>query len=438
MRRSLSGAVAAALLAIAARAQGAGFELYEQGPAAIGMNGAFTAKADDASAIFYNPAGIALYDGGSVMLGASYATQGFSLRTADAQPVSASSTSGQFVLPTVYASSHIGKYVALGVGLFTQFGAGVTWNPGTQNGMTVPFPGRFLGQSISLQTVTINPTIAFHPIDQLAVGIGIDILRGSVDLTRSVQFADQEGTARLGGAGGAVGFNIGVLAVLIPKRLSVGLSYRSGVSPDFNLNVHFTGAPPELKDNVYDQKGMTTLNLPHNLTGGVAVHPTSHFTLTTDVHYSLWSDFKDLVVTFPEGKTPGFTAHQGWQDAWSVRLGGEYLIAGFALRLGLGYEVGAIPAAEFQPTTPVNDKILVSAGIGYKYKGFGVDAAYLAGIQREFTSTNTDLPATYGASTGHLVNIAFSYEWGRADECGHCGDCKGKKCCHGKSEDRSN
>ncbi|MEA3466103.1 MAG: outer membrane protein transport protein [Thermodesulfobacteriota bacterium] len=48
---------------------GAGFHIREQGAKAMGMANAFVAQADDPSAIFYNPAGIAFQDGTQVSLG---------------------------------------------------------------------------------------------------------------------------------------------------------------------------------------------------------------------------------------------------------------------------------------------------------------------------------------------------------------------------------
>ncbi len=58
--QSRHGTLAALTLLMApAASRAGGFEVYEHGAAATGMVGAFTAKADDASTIFYNPAGLA-------------------------------------------------------------------------------------------------------------------------------------------------------------------------------------------------------------------------------------------------------------------------------------------------------------------------------------------------------------------------------------------
>jgi len=58
-------------LILTSLALGNGVEIYPQGAKAVGMAGAFTAQADDPTAIFYNPAGITQLKGTQVSLGVS-------------------------------------------------------------------------------------------------------------------------------------------------------------------------------------------------------------------------------------------------------------------------------------------------------------------------------------------------------------------------------
>lgn len=68
MKRGLTVVVLLVLL-LPGLVFGAGFHIREQGAKAMGMANAFVAQADDPSAIFYNPAGIAFQSGTQVSLG---------------------------------------------------------------------------------------------------------------------------------------------------------------------------------------------------------------------------------------------------------------------------------------------------------------------------------------------------------------------------------
>ena len=65
-------AVVLVLLFTASTAFAGGFRLPEQGAKAMGMGFAFTAQADDPSAIYFNPAGLTQLKGNNVMVGVTY------------------------------------------------------------------------------------------------------------------------------------------------------------------------------------------------------------------------------------------------------------------------------------------------------------------------------------------------------------------------------
>lgn len=72
--RALPFAVASAILLLTpAVSSGAGFEYPDNGAEALGQGGAFAAKADDPTAIYYNPAGIASMEGVNLLLDANFA-----------------------------------------------------------------------------------------------------------------------------------------------------------------------------------------------------------------------------------------------------------------------------------------------------------------------------------------------------------------------------
>src|SRR5512142_1263064 len=65
-------AVVLVLLFTASTSFAGGFRLPEAGAKAMGMGFAFTAQADDPSAIYFNPAGLTQLEGQNVMAGVTY------------------------------------------------------------------------------------------------------------------------------------------------------------------------------------------------------------------------------------------------------------------------------------------------------------------------------------------------------------------------------
>jgi long-chain fatty acid transport protein len=302
--------------------------------------------------------------------------------------------------------------------------------------MAVPFPGRFVATDTELQSVTVNPTVSLRATDWLALGAGLDVLWASAELKRQIQVGEAEGTAHLGGTAQAVGFNFGVLAMLVPRRLSVGLAYRTGVTLDFDLKAHFA-VPPELAGTVGDQPAHLSLPLPHNLSVGLAITPAERLTLTADVHVTLWSDFHTLAVTFPSSDTQPLVAPRDWRDTVSLRLGAEIVAAhGLALRLGVGFDQSPVPVTTLDPTLPVSNRALVSAGLGYTVprgvmRGFGVAVGWLGGFSAARSSTLVDFPGASYSQSVYLFSAALSYRWGAGNACDDCcgtGSCPG--CTH--------
>ena len=407
-----------AICALSGRAGASGFELYEESAAGTAMAGALTAVSGDASAIFYNPAGIAMQNGGSVLLGASMA---LGVTSVNDGMVKTDANNKIAVLPTVFVSQRLGRF-ALGLGMFTQFGSGLEWNQkGTgPGGAMVLFPGRFIATKTVAQTVTINPTIALLATDQLSIGLGLDVVLASAELQRQVLLGDFEGNAHLGGTARAVGFNFGALAQIIPHRLSFGLAYRTGMSLDFDLQAVFAG-PPELQGLVKDQPAKLSLPVPHNFSIGIGVRPVERLLLTADAHVTLWSDFRTLSATFPTTTTPALVAPRNWHDSVSARLGLELMATrSLAIRLGFGYDQSPVPQQTLDPTIPVSDRFIVTGGLGYTVgggavRGLGFGLGYLAGISADRTSEIADYPNAKYSQIVHLATLSITYRWGGGD-----------------------
>jgi long-chain fatty acid transport protein len=382
---------------VAARA--GGFEILEQSPQGVATVGAQSAVADDAAAVFYNPAGMAFQPGFGALAGGNLVVADTNVDSAG-QTVNPTRTA---VAPTLYATQRLGRHFAVGIGSFSNFAEHFEYPNG--------WNGRFQGTFIDLTTATVNFAAAWRPLNWLALGGGFDVVPGSIDIYQGINFGGGEGTAHAGLTGVGLGGNAGLIVDVIHDYLRFGFTYRSRVDMHFDGASSIT-APPEVQAAVAGlNSANVTLALPHNFTWALSSKPTDNLTLSVDVHYTLWSDISTLTLnqTSPTGMTFNNQITANLHDSWAVRGGAELRVLSkrLRMRIGGGWDQSPVPVANLGPILPDSDRVLVGGGLGWHEKRFSVQAGYLAAILLKTTSQDPNLNATY-STVGHVVSVAFT------------------------------
>ena len=146
-----------------------GFALVQQGTAAMAQGNAFVAEASDASAIFYNPAGLNQLKRAQVYQGTflNYPDREFSGGGQDSQ-----TNHRLYRSLTAYIAIPVHDRVALGFGFFSPFGMGTVWPP--------TWAGRYLTTFSSMKTYNLNPVISVKVLDNLSLAAGFDVLWSKV------------------------------------------------------------------------------------------------------------------------------------------------------------------------------------------------------------------------------------------------------------------
>jgi long-chain fatty acid transport protein len=395
----VKGALLGCVLA-SAPAWGAGFALPEQSARAIGMGGAGTASAEGASTIFSNPGALGFEEGFAAELSGIFIVPQFTyepLRAADGTRASANTR--LFALPTVFAAVPIGP-VRIGLGAFANYGLGITWPEG--------FDGRFEATHSNLQTFTLNPTVAWRFNEHVSIGAGFDLVRGTVELVRQLDFLDTEGTLRLGGDTWGYGGNAGISTHWLRDRLVVGLAYRSAVSLRFRGRADFT-APPEFQAQLKDQDVKTALLLPHTISLGAAFRATQRLRATLEATYTTWSTLDALVLEFADPSL-NTTLRRDWNDTVTVRAGGELVVIPKTLlvRLGLGFDPSPSSSTTLSPSLPDASRVLVSVGAGYQQGNFSADLGYLFVFLLPRASEPDAFPARY-SGMAHVIGLSVGF-----------------------------
>jgi long-chain fatty acid transport protein len=377
---------------LATSAFGSGFLIPEQGAKASAMASAFVATADDPSAIFYNPAGIAQQREMAVLAGTTLInfTNEF---TGDPNSPITSGVTGEynrhtFNIPNMYAVVPFGDNITFGLGAFAAFGLRTDWED--------PWAGRYISKDADLKTMSVNPVVAWQTDNgRFAVGGGLEYRRARVILNanRFLPFPDpftgripDVANARLASDyGDGIGWNAGVL-FKATDTIRIGASYRTGMDIELEGNADFSQiftGNPQLDALVAttippDQPINTEFPFPSIATIGVAFSPNENWDIELDLMRTGWSRFEALAVDFETTPTASFVREQNWEDSNAYRLGiNKNVTPHWDVRFGALYDQNPQPIEAVSPLLPDSDRIGASIGAGWHAGPLVIDTSLL-------------------------------------------------------------
>jgi long-chain fatty acid transport protein len=388
----------AVLLTQANLGSGSGFLIYEHGAAAMAMAGAFVSVANDPSAVWHNPAGIAFLKGTHISVGTTLIAPSGSntlLQPPPWEPQKTWEQKGQVFFPsTFYITQSIGERVSLGFGFNSPYGLGSAWPIENQF--------RYLGYEDDMKTFFFNPTVAVKMTDQLSFGFGVSYIYSTVRFNL-VQLVDNlvvftgstyDVPAELEGNGDSWGFNAGVL--FRSEKFSLGFNWRSSFDIKYtgDLALNTSSIPANFRPLFPTEAGgETTFKFPHILGIGASFTPLEQLLLSLDIHYVLWSRYDKYVVTFDDPRIEDMVMEENWKDSILVRLGGQYTFnPKFCLRAGFIYDQTPQPVESMDPLLPDADRYALTVGFGWTLaKNIVLDLAYHHEIFSDRTSPNRDI-----------------------------------------------
>ncbi len=373
--------LAGAMVALAASpAFGAGFGIFEHGSKAMGMASAFTAQANDPSAMFYNAAGLAFQHQRAFELGTTLISADSTFDGAAPFPgpgANGKQKSAVFYPSHAYYVQPLAPGWTFGLGFNSPFGLTTEWeNPDS-------WPGRFIATKTVLRTFDLNPTLAWQATPNFGIGIGIVGRWSDLELNRHIPVFNPVtgGVSDVGKAhlksdlDTGYGFNLGILHKVNPS-FSWGFSYRSRISIDYKGDGTFTqtltGIPPfdaaVAAQVPFDQKLpiKTSIDYPDLASLGFAFGLTPNVTLETDVNWTGWSSFDKVVLSFPNNPAFSQTIEEKYDDSFNYRAGVNWVISPTTQwRFGAVYDETPQPEQSVGPLLPDANRTGLSLGYGY-------------------------------------------------------------------------
>ena len=392
--------LASGLLGFSGVASSAGFSLIEE--SASGMGNAFAggaASAEDASTVFFNPAGMTRLSGSqlSLVLHAIKPTAEFSNTASVAaagRPLGDNGgDAGNWTpVPNFYYVTELSQNLRAGLGISSPFGLKTEYDPS--------WMGRFQAIKSDLKTININPALAYKINDQLSIGAGLNAQYISAELTNAVYLgAGPEGQAKVKGDDWSVGYNLGVLYELNPAT-RFGLAYRSDVRHKLEGDVTFTGVPAP------NGPISAEITLPEtvSLSGFHQINP--QWAMMGDITWTRWSRFQELRIVRNTGITVGQPTIENWDDTYRFALGASYQQSKqLKLRGGIAYDQSPVSDAYRTARIPDADRTWLTVGATYQLSAkSSMDFGYAHIFVANATINNNNPSPTPGKLVGSYDN----------------------------------
>ena len=403
---ALSAALPSAVLA-------SGYSIYEQGAKATANAGAFTARADDPSAMFYNPAGIAWLKGKWFSVGTNAIFLTNSSFDSDLSGNTFDQADNMAWPSNIYYTQTFGTRYAWGVGITSPFGLKTEWPN--------DFDGRYISRESNLAVVNFNANFAWTFAKTWSAAIGADFARADIrELSQNINLSGigaPDGFAKLTGNGDDVGWNA-AMRWASDKGWRWGGSYRSKMKPKIDGEIRFENIPGAILPLFPDGGATANSPLPATFVTGVG-YVKGKWEGEFDVVWTDWSEFGRLQIDI-ENNTPlvaDIDQFEDWHDTYSYRLGYAYhLSERHQYRLGAYFDRNPIPTTHVRPRLPDADRTSVQVGYGYTGKGgFSIDAAYqaifFAERKVETLSASANDPVIPGEYENFTSILAVNLNW---------------------------
>jgi long-chain fatty acid transport protein len=410
-QRNLVKLLSVVLFGLSARNAAAnGFGLADQDAFATGRGDAVVATADNPSAIFYNPAGIALLTGNNFRSGLDsvYYQPSF-------EPPSGRRNNGRtyyssdnfaYIPHLFYSYTAKGAPLSIGLGIYSPYGGAMNW-PQDTGFNSVAISG-------SLKYITINPVVAVKLLPSLSVGGGAMVNYGKISMYQGLRPYPTPLTNyfNFSGNGWSVGYNAGILWQPRPM-ISFGATFRS------SARLNFQGETDFQQQAILPAASRTAnaeFTFPLTTVFGVSVRPTPKWNLEFDANYTGWNSFGTVTIQQqtpvppPLDRSGNIPVNLNWQGSWMYQFGvTRYFDNGWHASGGYVYNENSVPDEYYSPLAADLNRDFFSLGIGFQGKTFNFDLAYQFGYAPKNTVSGSKPSSSPAFSAGQNADGQYGF-----------------------------
>ncbi len=445
------------------RVNGSAFSIAENGARAAGMGTAFTSVADDGSAIFYNPAGIAFSQGTNFQMDNLAVVGLFRFVPSDPSPGLSIPEKGfhgsikpKFIpVGSLYFTKKLSDRLAVGFGAFAPFGLAANFtNFNDGDPANTKYPGRFAGTRARLESFWFQPTLAYKVTanSSLAVGVAfvhthlliessilnpkddaLDFGREAAETVfpgvdkelaaRSIARLLPEGRSRIAGTSNSPGFNLGYLYKNPDGKFNFGFSFRSAVTNHLKGKASFafgTGYALEkfigedLLSKAFPNQNITgSFTTPATYAAGVSRQGPMNTLISFDVKMQDYRRFASVPLNFTQTRAKNDDVRTpaerrlifDFRDSWILAAGVEKKLGeDKSIRVGYIFDRSPVVDKSVGPLFPDSSRHSFTVGATKKLMGMEFSMFYEA---MQFKNRTVNVAANVNQGTnGEYRNFA--------------------------------
>jgi long-chain fatty acid transport protein len=327
----------------------------------------YAARAQDASTVFRNPAGMSFLSGSQFQAGAQLiygrtefsAGAGTSSFLGDQQ---GGNSIGWIPSASVFFTQALSEKVVVGMGIFSYFGLAQDYDD--------DWVGRYYVQEDALLGMSLMPSVSVRVTDWLSVGAGLNAIYGWMDTQVAVRTLGQ-GDGRMEIEDEVCGFGANAGLLMTPREgTRLGVTYLSPVSLDFadtpsfsnlgGLGTGILGNPPRLDLGVTVPQSVM-------LSGYHELGP--KWALLGNVGWQNWDQFGRVEVGVDSSQPASLTKDLAYEDTWHGAVGAQYRASEtWLLSAGCAYDTSAVSDGNRTVGLPMGEGYRFGLGAQWQLK----------------------------------------------------------------------
>ncbi len=383
-----------------------GYKIPELSLNAVALSSANVAHSIGADAAYYNPANMVfMKDENSIDAALTYigleavnydGTYTDVLGNTTTHNID--SESENFLVPSFhYVSSKIGD-ARIGFSLVVPGGLSKRWEDQ---------PAKAIAKEFTLETVEINPSIAYPVNNNLAVAFGVRMVHSSGIVKSSGAVSrDMEGDSI------DFGYNLAI-SYKPTSELDIGLTYRS----EIDLTVEGDAKLHSGTTLAYNGDASVSIPLPATLNLAVAYTFATNTTVEFVYERIYWSAYEELDFDYSTsigGLTPYFDdpATKDWDDTNAFRFGLTQPLGDTTIMAGIVFDESPIPNKTVSFDLPDSDSVSISLGARYAIdSSLDIGIAALYSMRDDRKVDNDSLVGEFSNSDVLIVSVGVGYKF---------------------------